>query len=44
MQTKGHKELQVNKAGFIVHPTKGWLGASPDVGSLILHMFFLMGC
>ena len=30
MQTNGHAGLQVKKAGFVVHPEKGWLGASPD--------------
>lgn len=30
MQTNGHPGLQVKKAGFVVHPEKGWLGASPD--------------
>ena len=30
MQSKSHEELQVNKSGFIVHTTKGWVGASPD--------------
>ena len=30
MQTNGHVRLQVKKAGFVVHPKKGWLGASPD--------------
>ena len=26
----GKKELSTRKFGFIVHPTMGWLGASPD--------------
>jgi len=26
----GKKELSIRKCGFIVHPTMGWLGASPD--------------
>lgn len=30
LKTKGHKGLQVSQAGFVVHVTKGWLGASPD--------------
>lgn len=30
MRSKGHKKLQINKAGFIVYPTKVWLGALPD--------------
>ena len=30
MQDKGHKGLQITKAGFMVHSMKGWLGASPD--------------
>ena len=30
MRTIGHKDLTTRKCGFIVHPTKGWIGASPD--------------
>ena len=30
MENKGHKQLKVSPAGFVVHPQKGWLGASPD--------------
>ena len=30
MQMDGHSDLRVKKAGFVVHPKKGWLGASPD--------------
>ena len=30
MHNHGHTDLQVDKAGFVVHITKGWLGASPD--------------
>ena len=30
MQNEGHKDIQVSPAGFVVHATKGWLGASPD--------------
>ena len=26
----GHKGLTTHPCGFIIHPTKGWLGASPD--------------
>ena len=29
MKTNGHN-LETRKCGFIVHPTMGWLGASPD--------------
>ena len=29
MNATGHK-LMVEECGFIIHPTKGWLGASPD--------------
>ena len=29
MNDCGHK-LMVEKCGFIIHPTQGWLGASPD--------------
>ena len=30
MWNKGHEDLEVTQAGFIVHAMKGWLGASPD--------------
>ena len=30
MQAEGHTNLQVEPCGFIIHPTMGWLGASPD--------------
>ena len=30
MQLYGHKDLRTTSAGFVVHPEKGWLGASPD--------------
>ena len=30
MENKGHKGIQVSRAGFVVHATKSWLGASPD--------------
>jgi hypothetical protein len=30
MNANGHKGLVTKPCGFIVHPTKGWLGASPD--------------
>ena len=30
MQTHGHHELKASSSGFVVHPEKGWLGASPD--------------
>ena len=29
-EAKVTKKLQINKAGFIVYPTKVWLGALPD--------------
>ena len=30
MQTHGHPELKASLSGFVVHPEKEWLGASPD--------------
>ena len=30
MQTHGHPELKTSSSGFVVHPEKGWLGASLD--------------
>ena len=30
MEKNGHTGLKVTQAGFVVHVTKGWLGASPD--------------
>ena len=30
MTKNGHAGLTTQKCGFIVHPTSGWLGASPD--------------
>ena len=30
MESNGHSDLRTIKAGFVVHPEKGWLGASPD--------------
>ena len=30
MTTKLDSAVSVEKCGFIIHPTKGWLGASPD--------------
>lgn len=30
MELYGHVGLRTKKAGFVVHPEKGWLGASPD--------------
>ena len=30
MHNHGHNDIEVKEAGFIVHETKGWLGASPD--------------
>ena len=30
MNKNGHAGLTTQSCGFIVHPTKGWLGASPD--------------
>ena len=30
MRACGHDKLVTRKCGFIVHPTMGWLGASPD--------------
>ena len=31
MNNNDHEGLTTQKCGFIIHPTKGWLGASPDV-------------
>ena len=30
MNVNGHKGLITKPCGFVVHPTQGWLGASPD--------------
>ena len=30
MKLHGHVGLTTENAGFVVHPEKGWLGASPD--------------
>ncbi len=30
MRANGHCGLQTKPCGFIIHPTMGWLGASPD--------------
>ena len=30
MNKNGHCGLTTQKCGFIIHPTSGWLGASPD--------------
>ena len=30
MRKNGHENLEVKNCGFIIHPTQGWLGASPD--------------
>ena len=30
MEKNGHPNLKVTQAGFVVHETKGWLGASPN--------------
>ena len=30
MNKNGHGGLTTEKCGFIIHPTSGWLGASPD--------------
>ena len=30
MNKHGHPGLQASPSGFVVHPEKGWLGASPD--------------
>ena len=30
MNTNGHKGLTTRPCGFVVHPTMGWLGATPD--------------
>ena len=30
MTKLGHSNISVKKCGFIIHPEKGWLGASPD--------------
>ena len=28
--SKFNENIKVEKCGFIIHPEKGWLGASPD--------------
>ena len=30
MNKNGHSGLTTKACGFIIHPTKGWLGASPN--------------
>ena len=30
MEANGHDHIETKPSGFIVHPTMGWLGASPD--------------
>ena len=30
MQENGHPNLRTIRAGFMIHPLKGWLGCSPD--------------
>ena len=30
MRSNGHTNLTAEACGFIIHPTQGWLGASPD--------------
>ena len=30
MEENGYPDLKVSQTGFVVHETKGWLGASPD--------------
>ena len=30
MRANGHNGLKTRPSGFIIHPTMGWLGASPD--------------
>ena len=30
MNKNGHNGLTTKACGFIIHPTKGWLGASPN--------------
>ena len=30
MQKNGHEKITTRPCGFIIHPTMGWLGASPD--------------
>ena len=30
MTKNGHENLELKNCGFIIHPTQGWLGASPD--------------
>ena len=30
MESNGRKGLKVSQAGFVTHPQKGWLGATPD--------------
>ena len=29
-ETDGHPDLEASPAGFVVHPNKCWLGATPD--------------
>jgi len=30
MEKNGHHGIEATRAGFVVHPRKCWLGASPD--------------
>ena len=30
MQSNGHENLTTSECGFTIHPTMGWIGASPD--------------
>ena len=30
MRCNGHDDLRTRSSGFVIHPTMGWLGASPD--------------
>ena len=30
MHANGHPDLAVTECGFVIHPEKNWLGASPD--------------
>ena len=30
MRANGHTDLETGPCGFIIHPSMGWLGASPD--------------
>ena len=36
MKGNGHPDLETSPAGFVVHPSKCWLGATSDAWVLIL--------